>query len=801
MDDVRQALRRLVKRPAFLMSATAILTLGIGFNTVVFSLMNLLVLKPLPVRQPEMLVSLQTGTSPTWSFPNYSDVRERATVFDDVAAMRVIPAHMNRNGAKMRLWGYLVTGNYFDLLGVSASRGRLFSRGDDLTPGAHPVVVLSYASWQRRFAGDPRVVGSTVTLNEHSFTIIGVTPPGFLGTERLLSAEIWVPFSMVREIEGRDWRTSRRTQNAWVIGRLKEGISTSEAEASLGAVAEQLAREYPDSNEGMDIRLAPMGLLGTVLRAPAIGFGTALLMVSGLTLLVACANLSNLLLARASERRKELALRRSLGASRWALARILLAESLLVALAWCIGGILASFWLSRPLIAALPAIEFPINAELFIDTRVLAWSGIAALASAFWIGLVPAARSAAVDPLSALKSETPVTAIGRLGLSDIYVGAQVVVSVVLVAGALMTVGTLKSALEQRYGFTPENAVALRFDVSMHGYDEERGRVIQSEVLRAVSSLPGIESSGLANSIPFSIDQSFTTIYIEGRPVPPVFEAPAAVLYQATPGLFRALGTRLVAGRDFDERDDLDRPKVAIVNETFVRTLLQPDENPLGKRLRFGPDAEPIEIIGVVEAGRYQTVTEEPQYAVWLPLAQSYNSTSTVVARTRLSEREALSGIERAIESVAPDLVLFDAMSLEAYLDLPTAPLRLASTSLGAMGSLAAILSAFGLYALVAHAASRRTREMGIRMALGAGKKDVVRALLKRTVFLVAAGATCGVLLSYLVGGILARLTFTQPTDAAAVAAAVLMTIAAIAASWLPARRALRIEPLEALRYD
>ncbi len=393
--ELRQALRRLRQRPAFSFAAIATLALGIGFSTVVFSLVNFLLLRPLPVSDPERLVSLHTGEAPGFSFPNYLDIREGNEVFHDVAALRVMPIHVNRGGEKARLWGYLVTGGYFDLLGISAFRGRLLSPSDDVVTGGHPVAVLSHASWQRRFGSDPALVGSTVRINGYAFTVVGIAPPGFVGTERLLESEIWVPFSMIREIEGRDWREWRRTRNAWIVGRLKTGLSRDQAEASLAVLAGRLALEHPEENEGLEIHLAAAGLLGNILRGPVLGFGGALLAVSGLTLLVACANLSNLLLAQASSRRKEFALRLSLGASRAALVRMVLAEMLVLALAGGASALIASIWLGRALDAWLPALDFPVNTGLVTDGRVMAFALALSLFSALVASLWPAVRSAA----------------------------------------------------------------------------------------------------------------------------------------------------------------------------------------------------------------------------------------------------------------------------------------------------------------------------------------------------------------------------------------------------------------------
>jgi predicted permease len=522
--------------------------------------------------------------------------------------------------------------------------------------------------------------------------------------------------------------------------------------------------------------------------------------VSGLTLLVACANLSNLLLAQAASRRKEFALRLALGASRAALVRMVLAETLVLALSGGTSALIASLGLGRALAAWLPALDFPVNTGLVTDFRVMGFALTLTLGSALLASLWPAIRGAAVDPAPALKSDAARGRVARVDLRDVYVGVQVVVSIVLVSSSLMMVRTLHHALTSRYGFEPEGAVALRFDLTMQGYDEERGRRLQRRVLETVRALPGIEAAGLSNSIPFSIDQSFNTVYIEGEPIPPISEAPAAVFYQATPGLFHAMGTRLVAGRDLDERDDADSPPVAVVNQSLVSKLI-PGGEPLGRRLRFNPTGEPIEIVGIVEAGKYQTVTEQDQLAVFRPLWQSYNSTSTLVARTRLPADEALALLRRAIEDLDSDLTVFDAKPLAGYLDLPTTPLRLTTSLLSAMGALSAVLSALGLHALVAYATSRRTREIGIRVALGANRGEVMHALLRRTALIVSVSAASGLALSVVAMRVLASLLYAAPEGALSLAAAALMMIVSAVAAWAPARRALDVEPLVALRYE
>jgi predicted permease len=799
--SLRYALRRLGKQPLFFLTAVSTLALGVGINALVFSFVNFFLLRPLPIADPGEVVSLTFGEgNPTVSYPNYLDIRDRNQAFSHLASMRVMPMHLTFDGAKARLWGYLVSGNYFELLGVGPFRGRVLSSSDDVQTGAHPVAVLSHASWLRRFGGATDVVGSAVRINGHPFTIVGIAPPGFAGTERVFESEIWIPFSMIREIEDRDWRESRSTSNAWAIARVKPGISVSEAEASLTAVAQELAREHPEVNEGLSIRLVPPGLLGSVLRVPLVGASTGLLLLAGLTLLVACANLSNLLLSQGAARARELALRLSLGASRSALARMMLAESAILAFVGGALGLVSGYWLMKVAASWMPALDFPLPREFTFDFRVAVLGGLAALASAFLSGLLPAWRSSRLDPAPSLKGDPRREGSRRFHLRDVYVTLQVVVSVVLMAGSLMMVRALTRASALDFGFVPEGAATLRFDPVVHGYDEERGRELHRLLLQRVRSLPGVEAAGIANSIPFSVDQSFGTVYPEGGPPVSLANAPRSVVYQATPGFFRAMGTALLSGRDFADGDDRDAPPVAIVNETLAAKLF-PGEDAVSKRIAFRAGSDLMEIVGVVEAGKYQTVTESPQLALWRPLAQSYNGPSTLVARGRLADEELLSMLERTVGELDPELVVFDNMALSDSLDLPMTPLRLSAFGLTAMGLIAVFLSCLGVYALIAHAMTRRTRELGIRIALGARPREVLSAVLKRSALLVGASIGVGTLLAFFANRLLAGVLFAVPEASVYVLAASLVALASAAALWFPSRRALRIEPLKALRYE
>ena len=802
--DVIYATRRLARKPGFLVTALVTLALGVGFNAAIFTFVNAFLIKPLPIADPGRVVTLNFGkisSAPQSSYPDYLDIRDRNQVFSGIAAMRAMPMALSTAaaaGQNTRIWGYLVSGNYFETLGISPALGRFVGAEDDGSAPA-PVAVLSYGLWQRQFASDPAVIGRNVKINGERFTIVGVAPAGFIGTERFFAAEVWVPFSVIQTIEGRDWRPLRQDRNAWLIARLKPGISKPQAEASLTVLASQMAREHPDYNEGFRIRLSAPGLFGNMLRGPVLGMGVALLVVALLTLFVACTNLSGLVLAHAADRRKEMAIRLAIGAGRGVIVRLMLIESLVLGIAGAALGMLTALWLSDAIQAELPAAQFPL-AKFSPDWRVLAFGISAALLAAMLSGIIPSLRAASVDIASSLKNESATGFARGVHLRDVYVGIQIAVCMVLLAGSVMMVRTLRQTLAMRFGFDPDRAVVLRMDRAMRGYNLERGRSFERDLLAKLRAMPGVEAVAAANSIPLSIDQSNSTVTVEGKPIPKPSDLISASLYQTSPGYFRAMGTRLLAGRDFDERDRAGAPRVVIVNQAFADKLLA-GENPIGKRMRLGPGGEFRQIIGVAETGKYQSITEDAQPAVWESSEQQYNSSISIILRTHLAADEALANARRVIAGLDPEMAIYDAQPLGAFLDLPLAPLRLTTGALTAMGALAALLCALGLYGLLAYSAVQRTREIGIRMALGARPGSVVTLLLKRSVVLVCASGAVGIVASLYANRVLAHFLYAQQDASIYAAVAGLLAAIAVPASMIPALRVLRIDPLQALRQE
>jgi predicted permease len=797
--DSRLALRRLRQSPGFTAAAILTLALGIGANTTTFSALNKLLVRPLPVERPGELVFLNTQGGNSLSYPTYKDFRDRTRTLSGLITYRPAPVSLSLNGTNAFVFGYEVSGNYFEVLGVKALLGRALTPGDDQKRLGHPVVVLSYAKWKSRFGGDPDVVGKTVKLNGLAYTILGVMPPEFFGTERLLAPEFWVPMAMEPQIEpGNDWLEKRGTWNCWVVGRLSSGVTAARADAELNTIGAQLARDNA-LPEGTRIFLSPPGLLGNQLRNGVIGFATVLMGVSGLVLLIACTNLANLLLARASDRRKEIAVRLALGASRWRLIRQLLAESLLLSIAGAAGGLLLASWIVGFIASWRPPLDIPINFDVPLDHRVLLFTAAAGLLTTLLFGLAPAIQSARTDLVSALKN-----AAGRFRRwqpRELLVTAQISLSVLLLVATSLVVHSLQRALTINIGFNPQNAAAVGVDLGLAGYDHTRGAEFQRRLVLKAAALPGIQSAALADTIPLSIDQSHTSIRRADKPEPKPSDTTYANYYEVGPGYFRTMRTRILSGRAFDAHDREGAPSVAIINRALAQRLF-PNENAVGGRLA-GWGAGPTEIVGVAEDGKYDSLSDSATPAVFWPILQHYGSTTLIIARSSLPAEQVVRMLQNAIHELDPTLPFYQAGSLDDHLRLPLLPARLAASMLGAFGALAVVLAATGVYGVMTYAVARRRREIGIRIAIGATGGQVMSLVMRRTVMLLAVGSTLGALAALAAGGLLSPILYNlSPKDPAAFSLAlVLMAAVALAAAWLPALNAARIEPASALREE
>ncbi len=805
--DLSAAVRRLKQNPGFSVVAILTLALGIGANASIFSVINSILFRPLPVERGSELVSLNvtmgSDTFPSLSYPNYRDLRDRNTVLSGLIAYRFLPASVGQAGNTQRIWGYLVTGNYFDVLGITPRAGRLLHPEDDKVRGGHPVAVLSYTGWQKRFGGDLKIIGAKILVNGREFTVLGVTPPGFFGTELYFSPEVFFPMAMQKELEGASYLDGRRSNNLFVVGRLRPGVTMPQAQSELNGVSNQLAQEYPQEDGGMKIVLTPPGLAGAYVRGPTIGFAAALFGVSCLVLLVACANLASMLLARAGDKRKETAIRLALGAGRGVLIRQLLVENMLVALLGGVGGALVSIWITSALAAWHPPVDIPLVVNAPVDVRVFLFALAVSTVTALLFGLLPAFQATKTDLVPALKNEAATPRFRYWHLRDYMVAAQVCLSVLLLFCSVLVVKSLQRSLNAPIGYHPQGAVAASFDLNMQGYDEARGRDFERRLLRKVREMPGVESAALADNLPLTLNNSNDAVYIEGKPIPKPSDAPLAYDYTISPDYFRTMQTRLIAGREFDARDKQDGKRVAIVNEAFVKQLMDGGQA-LGRHFSLGPQGKPIEVVGVVETGKYFNLNEPPKAAFFTPLEIWYSSNATLVVRpSMLSADSALRLIRDAVREIDPSIALFATGKLEDQLSVALFPARIAAGTLSAFGILALVLAGTGIYGVMAYAVSRRTREIGIRMAIGATQAQVLATVARRAATVIAAGLVVGLGVALFAGQLLQRILYgVKPSDPLtfAVVFALMLGIGAVA-TFLPARRAARIDPIQALRQE
>lgn len=807
IQDLRYGFRMLAKRPGITLIALLSLALGIGANTAIFSMVNTIMLRPLPVESPEEIVSLRNEVgrkvSMAFSYPNYKDFRDRNDVFAGLIGYRFAPLSVSHDGINEKLWSYVVTGNYFEALGVSAALGRAISPDDDLLPGAHPVTVISYKCWQQRFGSDQSIIGKSLIANGRSFTVIGVAPQGFFGTEFIAAPELWFPMSMQGEIDrGSLWLDKRDVEQTYVQGRLKPGVNIAQAQAALNSIALQLESEYPDVNESKRVSLSLPGLMSDEMRGAVLGFVEILMIVVAFALLLACTNLANLLLARAIERRKEIAVRLSLGASRRRVVLQLMAESMLLAVGGGVMGLMLAWWLVRLAVGIKLPIDFPLLIDLHIDYRVLIFTCLISLVTGVLFGLLPALQTTKVDLITALKDERSFGGARHSWLKSSLIVLQVALSLVLLVGGGLMLRALQRAQTLNLGFDPQNVIEATFDLRLQGYDNARGREFQKRLLDRVRTLPGVESAGIVDLTPVDLHFGRSPVFIEGQMPERIINAPRAMTSRISPDYLQAMRTRLIEGRDFTERDDENAPRVAIINEAFARRFW-PGENPLGKRFSQGSPQSPLmQVIGVVEDGMYATLSNDLQPYVCRPLLQSYSGSTDLIVRADTDPQKLLAVIRSEAQQFDPQMPIASRLLIEK-MSMPLLPARIAASVLGGFGLLALALAAIGIYGVMSHAVSRRTHEIGIRMALGAQASDVLKLTMRQGMMLTLIGVVIGLsgalALTQLMKRFLFGVSATDPLTYIAVAA--LLVAVSLLACYLPAWRATKIDPTVALRYE
>ena len=808
LHDLRYGTRQLLKHRAFTILAIISLALGIGANTAIFSLVNTVLLRPLPVKEPSRLIevygALHNGADFTiQSYLNYKDYRDRNDVFSGLFVYRIVVSSLSHNGSNERAWGFLASGNYFDVLGVKPILGRGFLPEEDQTPGSHPVAVLSYACWQHRFAGDPSIVGRTILLNNHTFTIIGVAPKGFIGTEVAYAPEFWTPMMMAKEIEpGSTWLDRRDSDNLFMIGRIKPGVTRAQTKAALDAITLQLGKEYPAENEGRGITLSPPGLFIPSIRDASITFAGVLMVIVGLVLLLACVNLANLQLARATGRRKEIAIRLAVGASRARLVRQLLTEGVLLSLAGGVLGLLLAAWINNLVGGIKLPMDVALVFDLKLDWRVMLFALGLSILTGVAFSLLPALQSSNPALVPSLKDDASMSGFRRSRLRNALVITQVSLSLVLLVCAGLIVRSLKAAQQMRPGFDPENAVALSFDVGLQGYEETKGRAFHRQVLERARSLPGVRSAALTSNVPLSLNYNYSSIYLEGQAETSTSKLPVAVPISVSPGFFETMRIPF-RGRDFAENEDKKESRVVLVNETFSRKFF-PKQDPIGKRINFSGPKDPLwEIIGVCGDGKYNSLGEAPMPAVFRPQFRDYDTLCTLVVRTNGDPRAIIPALRNEIQKMDITLPIYDVKTLTEHMDIPLFPARMAANVLGSFGVLALVLAAIGIYGVMSYVVAGRTREIGLRMALGAQFRHVRQLILRQGMMLAMIGLVLGLGIVFVLARFLKSMLYgISPSDPVTFTTiTILLAGVALLACLIPAQRATRVDPMVALRDE
>jgi len=807
IQDLRYSLRALNKTPAFTVVAISSLALGIGVNTSIFSLVNAAILRPLPIQRPGQIVMLRAAPkdghdSFNLSYPAYLDVRERNTVFSDIAAGRFITVNLSRANVTERMWGYLVTGNYFDVVGVKAILGRTFLPEEDRDEGASPVVVLSYNCWRDRLGSDPDVVGRTVLLNNHEFTVIGIAPSGFFGTEVAYAPELWVPMMMQQQADpGMNWLHNRREGRLnQVIARLKPGVSAAQSQAQMHPIADQLSKDYPGFHDRETVVLTPPGFFVPQMRDAVSMFGFLLLAVGAFVVLLACTNLAGLSLARAAARRKEIAVRLAIGAGRKRLLRQLLTESFLISTVGGIAGLLVALFVNSLLTGFRPPLDFPFNIQLSLDYRVFIFASSVSLLTGILFGLVPALQATRLDLVSGLKEQTSGVHVSKL--RNMLVAAQVAMSFLLLVCAGLVLRSLTNAQRLDVGFNTQHALEMSFDVGLQGYDQARGYQFFEQALRHVTQIPGVEAAGIAGYLPLALDRSGRGVGVDGY-VPTKGETPYVLFTHVSADYFKSMGISLLQGRTFTERDDRTAAPVIIVNEAFVRRYWQA-EGGVGKRVRVSGAKGPYaEVVGVVKDGKYLSLGDSAQPFLYVPITQEYQSQVTMVVRTKGDPASFITLVRNEIRNLDPHLPVYDVKTLDEHMLITLLPARLAASLLASFGVLALILAGVGVYGVMLNVVTHRTREIGIRVALGATRADVARMIVLRGLMIAGAGVLTGIVgalgLTRLIGSLLYGVSATDASVFAAVS--IILIVLAAVASYIPARRATKVDAVVALRYE
>jgi macrolide transport system ATP-binding/permease protein len=820
MSDIRHSIRLLFKYPGFTAIVVLTLALGIGANTAIFSVTDKLLLRSLPVRDPDQLVLVTSvSVSPhfvsnVFSYPLFNDFRTQNNVFDGMLAFTRTELVLTTAGGTERIPSEYVSGNYFDVLGIQASRGRTFLPEEDQTPGSQPVVVVSKAFTRKHFGAEQDAIGRKITLNGFPLTVAGVAPENFTGMMLERPTELWVPVLMHPQLAESRFIESRSDGFLQVLGRVKSGVSVAQAESSLDLLAQQIKQANTPAGtitKGLPfseqhIKFEPGGKGVSQLRKRFSAPLKLLMWVVALVLLIACANIAGLLLARGLTRRKEIAIRLAVGANSWRVVRQLFTESLLLAVSGGLVGLLIAPWLISLLIKTQPRLDLARTVlAQGIDRRVLAFTALTTLVAGIIFGIFPAWQSSRADLVPVLKEEGGISARRerRFTFRSLLVVSQLALAIVVLIGAGLCIKSLRNLLAIDPGYNAETLLVVPLDLDEKKYDEASGRVFQHHLYARLETLPGVEAVSYGLVMPFSGSRFVNSIFVQGRtPLPN--EQMAFDASVVGPNYYETMGIQMAQGRGFTDEDRAGAPRVVIINEALAQRLF-PGENALGQKLTTRTDGPPLEIIGITRDIKHHELTETPLAHFDLPaLQRGYDSYTNVVLRTRGPAEDLIPTVRSELLALDPDLSVKGISAVSTQIDNTLAPTRLASTLISIFGLVALLLASIGLYGVMAWMVSHRTREVGIRMALGARPGDVLKLVLKQGLVLTLTGVVIGLVAAFIATRLidtqqLYGVSATDPFTFAVIA--LLLTAVSLLACYLPARRATKVDPLTALRYE
>jgi predicted permease len=801
-QDLSFALRQMRRSPGFAVTAVLILALGIAANVIVFGVLQAMVLRTVDVPRGDrvMTMGLTKLTYPVLAWPEVRDVRDANSVFSAVGAYNINNFGLEANGLTRPVWGCEVSGQYFEVVGIKPFLGRLLERADDDHPGASEAAVLSWPAWKSYFDGDPNVLGKKVRINKHPYTIVGVTPESFYGTEKFIQPSIFVPMANEAMLEGVNWLDQRHDKSIYSIVRMKDGVTLPQVQAELNAIAAHIRQQYPAEEDGLGFKLVRPGLMGDFLGAPARAFLAAVMVLAGILLLAACVNLGSLFAARTADRTREIAIRLAIGSSRWRILRQVLVEAILISI---LGGACACglAWIALTGLATWhPPTDYPMRFSVLPQPSLIFIALLISVLAGILFGVMPLRQIFKTDPNEAIKSGGIQRFAGRRwALRDCLLAAQIALCCVTVTAAFVSLRGLGKALSMDLGIQPQNAVVTRFELSQAGYSSESADHFQRQLREKVSQFPGVEAAGYVNRTPLDFPDTSSIFSQQTTDLRPANKAFTTYIFHASPGYFAAAGTPLLAGRDVSFTDTAKTPPVAVVNREFARRLFH-SEDAVGRyfKNRFGLS---FQIVGIVADGKYLVLSEDPQPAVFYPISRDADTAISFIVRSRGNTADMAATIRKVIRDLDFTIPIRESGPWKSQLGLNFFPSQVATVALGLFGAFGLLLSISGTFGLASYTVSKRLRELSIRVALGAEAKQILSAALGRLLILLVTGSVIGIVLgaaaSRLLSAIVYQASAQDPFVLASVASTMVLTGSLAVAG--PVRRALHIDPARLLR--